>query len=86
MKQKDLLLIGIAIVASAILSIVVSNKIFTTPADRQQQVEVAGSISPTFTSPSSMYFNSNSIDSTQSIQIGVNSNQTPFGSGSQTSN
>lgn len=81
MKQKDLALIGAVIIVSAVLSLIISNKIFTTPADRQQQVEVAGPINSTFTTPSSTYFNANSIDPTQSIQIGTNANQTPFGNG-----
>jgi hypothetical protein len=80
MKQKDIVLIGVVIVASAIISLVFSNYIFATPADRQQKVEVAGPISTTFTTPSSTYFNSNSIDPTQTIQVGINANQSPFGS------
>lgn len=79
MKQKDIILIGLVVVISAIFSLVISNYIFATPADRQQQVEVVGPISTTFTTPSSAYFNSSSIDPTQTIQVGINSNQTPFG-------
>jgi len=86
MKQKDIALIGVVVIISAVLSLVISNKIFATPADRQQQVEQVGSINSTFTTPSATYINGSSIDPTQTIQIGANTNQTPFGSGSQSSN
>jgi hypothetical protein len=80
-KQKDLtLIIGIAIV-SAILSLVISGKLFASPKDRQQQVQTIQAISTNFPTPSSKYFNSGSIDPTQLIQIGNNANQTPFNGG-----
>ena len=79
MKQKDILLIGVIVVVSAIFSLIISNLIFSTPADRQQSVEVVGPISSTFTTPSTAYFNSSSIDPTQTISVGINSNTSPFG-------
>ena len=83
MKQKDLaLIIGIALV-SAILSFVISGKLFASPKDREQQVETIEAISTDFPTPSAKYFNSSSIDPTQLIQIGNNSNQTPFNGNSQ---
>jgi len=84
MKQKDIGVIALMVIISAVLSLIISNKIFTTPSDRQQEVEIVGPISSTFTSPSSTYFNSSSIDPTQSLQIGAFANQTPFGSGNGT--
>jgi hypothetical protein len=40
MKQKDMLLILVIIFISAIMSLVVSKAIFTSPKNRQQQVEI----------------------------------------------
>jgi len=79
MKQKDFVLIIVVAFIGAILSFFVSNKIFVTPANRQQDVEVVDTINPTFQLPSTKYFNSNSIDPTQSSQVGINNNQNPFG-------
>jgi hypothetical protein len=79
MKQKDITLIVVIAFISAIIAFFVSNKIFVTPTNRQQDVEVVDSIDPTFQLPSTKYFNSNSIDPTQISQIGVNNNQNPFG-------
>lgn len=82
MKQKDVALIIVIVFISAIVSFVVSNMLFSSPAKRQQQVEVVDAINSTFATPDSRYFNSNSIDPTQLIQIGNNNNTNPFnGSG-----
>ncbi len=82
MKQKDIVTIVIVVFVSIVLSVVISGKIFAPPKARQQQVEAIQSISTNFPLPSKKYFNSQSIDPTQLIQIGNNSNQTPFnGSG-----
>ena len=78
MKQKDLAIIIGVVIISGILSFIISSKIIATPANRQQQVQVAPLISSQFNQPSSTYFNSSAIDPTKLIQIGNNSNQTPF--------
>lgn len=83
MKQKDVALIIVIAFISAIVSFVVSNKLFVTPANRQQQVEVVDAISPNFQTPDKKYFNSTSIDPTQSSQIGVDNNQNPFNGSAQ---
>jgi len=77
-KQKDLALIIVIAVVSGVVSFFVSNKIFVTPANRQQQVDVVDKINPSFQTPSTKYFNSSSIDPTQESQIGNNDNQNPF--------
>lgn len=83
MKRKDLgVIIGVAIV-SGIISLIVSSKVIVTPAHRQQQVEVVPAINAQFSTPSTTYFNSQSIDPTVLIQIGNNSNQTPFNNSPQ---
>jgi hypothetical protein len=82
MKQKDVALIVVIAFISAIVSFVVSNKIFVTPNNRQQQVEVVDNITADFKSPNKKYFNSTSIDPTQAAQIAAGNNQNPFnGSG-----
>jgi hypothetical protein len=83
MKQKDIALIIVIAAISAIVSFIVSGKIFVTPANRQQKVEVVDKISTEFVSPSKKYFSSNSIDPTQAVQIGNDSNQNPFNGTSQ---
>jgi hypothetical protein len=78
MKQKDLVVLGLIVIVSAIFSLVISNYLFAAPSSRQQTVEVVGPISSTFTVPSNIYFNTNSIDPTQTIQVNLNANSTPF--------
>jgi len=78
MKQNDVALIIVIAFVSAVISFVVSNKIFVTPANRQQQVQVVDKIDPTFQTPSKKYFNSNSIDPTQNAQVTTGNNQNPF--------
>jgi hypothetical protein len=77
MKQQDIALIIVIAAISATISFVVSDKIFVTPANRQQKVEVVDAITPTFNQPDKKYFNSNSIDPTLNTTVGGN-NQNPF--------
>jgi hypothetical protein len=82
MKQKDVAMIILIAFVSAIISLVVSRLLFTTPRNQEQMVEVVPAITANFPAPDSRYFNSNSIDPTQLIQIGNNNNTNPFnGSG-----
>ena len=83
MKQKDILLIAVIIIVSAVLSIVLSNMLISAPKNRQQKVEVVTPIKPDFNTPDNTYFNNNSIDPTQLIQIGGSSNNQPFNGTSQ---
>jgi hypothetical protein len=78
MKQKDLGLIAVAIIFSAIFSFILSSKLITSPKNRQQTVEKVNPISADFPTPDNTYFNSNSIDPTQLITIGNNTNPQPF--------
>lgn len=77
MKQKDIAVIIVVAFISAVVSFVVSNKLFVTPSNRQQQVEVVDPIDANFQTPSGKYFNQNSIDPTENTTIGGN-NQNPF--------
>ncbi len=82
MKQKDVAMIIVIAFVSAVISLVVSRFLFAAPQNQQQLVEVVPQISANFPMPDSRYFNSNSIDPTQLIQIGNNNNTNPFnGSG-----
>lgn len=78
MKQKDIALIILAGFVSAILSYFVSNALFASPKDRQEQVEVVEAITTDFPTPDKRYFNPESINPTQLIQIGDNPNAQPF--------
>lgn len=80
MKQKDIALIIVIVVISAVLSYFLSNMIFATPANRQQQVEVVTPITSNFPTPDTRFFNDNSNDPTQLIQIQQNNNTNPFNS------
>ncbi|TAH34185.1 hypothetical protein EYC59_03460 [Candidatus Saccharibacteria bacterium] len=83
MKQKDIALILVIAVVSGIISFVVSGKIFVTPQNRSQKVEVVDKISTDFQQPSDKYFNEQSVDPTQPVEVGENNNQSPFDSGNQ---
>ena len=83
MKQKDVALIIVIAFISAIVSFVVSNKLFITPSNRQQQVEVVDPIDSSFKAPDKKYFNSGSVDPTPPSQVGGDTNQNPFNGSSQ---
>jgi hypothetical protein len=78
MKQKDIALIIVLAVVSAVFSFLISGWLFGKPADRQQKGEQVDIITSDFSLPSSKYFNSSSIDPTQLIQIGNANNPNPF--------
>ena len=80
MKQKDVALIIVVAFLSAVISFFLTGKIFVTPANRQQPVEVVDKISTQFQLPDSRYFNANSINPTVQSQLGTDTNQTPFNS------
>lgn len=82
MKQKDIALIIVIAFISAVVSFIVSNKLFVTPNNRQQQVEVVDPINSSFQTPDVKYFNPSSVDPTPPSQVVTNPNQNPFnGSG-----
>ena len=83
MKQKDIALIAVIVVISAIISLFVSKAIFAPPKNRQQQVEVVQSITSGFQEPDNRYFNTSAFDPTQDITIGQSANTNPFSSSAQ---
>lgn len=78
MKQKDIALIVVVVIISGLLSFFVGRLLFANPKDKQVKAEVVDAISTVFIQPSSKYFNPNSVNPTQLIRIGDNSNVTPF--------
>ena len=78
MKQKDLALIAVIVFISAIVSFLLSNKVFATPQNRAQQVEVVETISASFSEPDKRYFNGQAFDPTRIITIGQDANPQPF--------
>lgn len=82
MKQKDIALIIVLIAVSGVISFVLSGMIFGKPADRQQKAEVVDVISSDFSLPPTKYFNNNSVNPTQLVEIGNGNNPNPF-AGSQ---
>ena len=78
MKQKDIALIIIIAAVSGFASFFISRMIFSTPQNRQQQVEVIDVISSQFNTPSSKYFNQDSINPAQMVEVGDNNNPNPF--------
>jgi hypothetical protein len=78
MKQKDVALIIVIVFLSAVVSFVLSKIIFVTPKNREAQVELVQPITSNFPQPDSRYFNANSFDPTQLINVGQNSNVNPF--------
>ena len=80
MKQKDLALIVVIIIFSTVISVLLSNLIFASPANREQQVEVVQPITDVFNKPDKRYFNQDAVNPTRIITINPNSNQNPFSS------
>ena len=62
MKQKDIVLIIVMVFIGAIISLVVSNAIFSSPKNRKQTAEVVDVITPDFSSPPTKYFNNRSVN------------------------
>ncbi len=78
MKQKDIALLIVVGVVSAVIAILSSSFLLNKLGSRELKAEVVDSISSEFNVPDDTYFNQNSLDPTQLIRIGDNSNQTPF--------
>lgn len=78
MKQKDIALIIVISFISAVLSFVVSNMLFSSKDARSMESAVVTPITTDFPEPDDRYFNENSVNPTQIIRIGDNTNQQPF--------
>lgn len=78
MKQKDIILIIVVLFISGVISFFVSNALFGSPAQRNTEVEVVEAITTDFKQPDPKYFNKQSINPTELIQIGDQQNNQPF--------
>ena len=78
MKQKDIALIVVVGFFAAIVSLLLTQTIFVTRENRELKAEVVEPISAEFNEPDKSVFNENAVNPTQLIQIGDNSNPTPF--------
>ena len=78
MKRKDLILILVVAFVSAVVALLLSRWIFSSPRNREQTAEKVDVIVNEFTLPSRTYFNANSVNPTTQIQIGDDSNPNPF--------
>ena len=83
MKQKDIALILVIVFVSAIVSYLISNMLFGSPKNRQQQVEVVQPITADFPVPDNKYFNEKAFNPTRTITIGQNNNTDPFSGSNQ---
>jgi hypothetical protein len=78
MKQKDIAIIVAVAVFSGIISFVLSGFLFASPEKRSQEVEQIDAISSDFPKPSDKYFNSESVNPAQPVEIGTSNNPNPF--------
>jgi hypothetical protein len=86
MKQKDIPLLIVIVVLSAMLSYFISGQIFSTPNKRQLKVEQVDKITPEFSKLSngsldgdlSKFINKDSNNPTSIIRIGDPGNPTPI--------
>lgn len=78
MKQNDVVLIIVCVFISGVLSLVLANTLIGSPENRKTDVEVVERITSDFNLPSERYFNENSDNPTQLIQIGGQNNQPSF--------
>ena len=79
MKQKDIALITVVIILSGFLSLLLMNYVFGGARSKPTKVIIVEKIPTDFPSVEKRYFNENSINYTQLIQIGSNENPKPFG-------
>ena len=82
MKRKNLVLLIVIAIFTAVIAVVLSTVVFKVPANRSTKVPVAGSINTTFpdikNDPTyNTIFNDNAIDPAVPLQ-GVSSNNQPF--------
>lgn len=77
MKQKDIAIIIAIAAVSGVISFFLSGKLFVGN-NKSMQAEKVDTISAEFTPPSDKYFNKNSVNPAQTIQLGNGGNDNPF--------
>lgn len=78
MKAKDIALIAAVALFAAVVSLLLTRTIFVTNDKREITAEVVEPINSEFKVPDGGVFNDNAVNPTQLIQIGDNTNPTPF--------
>ncbi len=78
MKQKDIALIAVIGFVALVAGLLLSNMVFSSSSKRTMKKDVVTAITTDFKEPDKKYFNENSVDPTQIIRIGEDTNQTPF--------
>jgi hypothetical protein len=78
MKKNDLGIIIAVAVFAGIFSLVLSSFIFTPKSTKDLKAQKIDSIESAFQQPDKRYFNGESINPTQIIQIGDSPNTQPF--------
>lgn len=82
MKQKDIAIIIVVAFVAGVISFFIASKIFVTPENRQQKVEVIDVLTDEFAKPDPRFFNAESINPAKHSGL-EGTNQTPFNSTSQ---
>lgn len=77
MKQKDIALIIVIVFISGLFSFLLTRIVINSD-NEKQEVEVIEPITADFTQPNSKYFNGESTNPTQLIQIAENQNESPL--------
>lgn len=78
MKTKDWGAIGVVVIIAAMFSFVLTSLLFGGRHFPKLKVEVVSPISDDFPLPNAKYFNEDSLNPTQEITIGDDSNNAPF--------
>ncbi len=78
MKTKDISLIVVIGIVSAVVSLIFSNIFLSSPEDRVAEVEIVEPISAEFNRPSNEYFNDSSVNPTRTIEIRQDPGSNPF--------
>lgn len=78
MKRKDIATIVVVVIISGGLSLILSSVFISSPKKRSAKVEVVQKITSDFPEPNKKYFNDKSVNPTQLITIGNNTNTKPF--------
>lgn len=78
MRKKDLPLVIVIGIFSLVVSLVLSNLIFNSSENKKLESAVVTPITNEFVDPDKKYFNDQSVNPTQKIQINENTNNQPF--------
>lgn len=78
MKQQDIAILIVALAVGGIVSFFISQSIFLSSSSKRQSAQKVEQINPEFTRPDNSVFNGQAINPTKLIEIGDQSNSTPF--------